>query len=113
MAGDGRLERYRLNAGRCLELAQTFTDPESKRSLLGMANAWLTLAEQHLKNSETTLVYETPPPRNEPPPPVDEPPKPPPANESPKPPPVNDSPPAKESPPLHLNAAKPDEPKQC
>lgn len=62
-----RLERYRQNAESCLELAQTFTDPENKRALLGMANAWLTLAEQHLKNSETTLVYETPPPRNEPP----------------------------------------------
>jgi hypothetical protein len=28
-----------------------------------MANTWLKLAEQHLKNSETTLVYETPTPR--------------------------------------------------
>jgi hypothetical protein len=109
MAGDGRLERYRLNAESCLELAQTFTDPESKRSLLGMANAWLMLAEQHLKNSE----YEPPSPVNEPLPTPDEPPKPPPANEPPKPPPVNDPPPAKEPPPLHLNAAKPDEPMQC
>jgi hypothetical protein len=25
-----------------------------------MANAWLTLAEQHLRNSETALVCETP-----------------------------------------------------
>jgi hypothetical protein len=112
MAGDGRLERYRLNAESCLELAQTFTDPESKRSLLGMANAWLKLAEQHVKNSETVLVYETPPQRNEPPPP-DEPSKPPPANESPKPPSVSGPPPAKEPPPLHLDAAKPNEPTQC
>jgi hypothetical protein len=28
-----------------------------------MANTWLKLAEQNLKNSETTLVYETPTPR--------------------------------------------------
>jgi predicted thioesterase len=28
-----------------------------------MANTWLKLAEQHLKNGETTLVYETPTPR--------------------------------------------------
>jgi hypothetical protein len=63
MARDGRLERYRLNAEKCLELAQTFNDQERKRIMLGMANAWLTLAEQHLKNSETVLVYETPTPR--------------------------------------------------
>ena len=54
--GDGRLERYRRNAEKCLDLAQSFNDPESKRSLLAMANAWLILAEQHLKNSETVLV---------------------------------------------------------
>jgi hypothetical protein len=34
-----------------------------KASLIGMANTWLKLAEQHLKNRETTLVYETPTPR--------------------------------------------------
>jgi hypothetical protein len=36
---------------------------QSKRTLIEMANTSLKLAEQHLKNSETTLVYETPPPR--------------------------------------------------
>jgi hypothetical protein len=60
MAGDEHLERYRRNAEKCLELARTFNDPERKQVMLGMANAWLTLAEQHLKNSQTTLVYETP-----------------------------------------------------
>jgi hypothetical protein len=105
MAGDGRLERYRLNAESCLELAQTFTDPESKRSLLGMANAWLMLAEQHLKNGE----YGPPSPVNEPPLPPDEPPKPSPVNDPPL---VSDPPSPKEPPPLHLNAAKPDEPMQ-
>jgi len=60
MAGDGRLERYRLNAEKCLELAHGFKDQERKQVMLSMANAWLTLAEQHLKNSETALVYETP-----------------------------------------------------
>jgi hypothetical protein len=63
MTGDERLERYRLNAEKCLALAQTFGDPQSKRTLIGMANTWLKLAEQHLKNRETTLVYETPRPR--------------------------------------------------
>jgi hypothetical protein len=63
MTGDERLEWYRLNAEKCLALAQTFGDPQSKRTLIGMANTWLKLAEQHLKNRETTLVYETPTPR--------------------------------------------------
>jgi hypothetical protein len=59
MTGDERLEGYRLNAEKCLALAQTFNDPQSKRALIGMANTWLKLAEQHLKNRET----ETPTPR--------------------------------------------------
>ena len=63
LTGDERLERYRVNAEKCLALAQTFSDPHSKRTLIGMANTWLKLAEQHLKNRETTLVYETPTPR--------------------------------------------------
>jgi hypothetical protein len=114
MAGEGRFERYRLNAETCLKLAQDFTDRESKRALLGMANAWLTLAEQHLKNSQTILLYETPSagndplsPVNEPPPPPDEPPSPPPIDEPPKPP-VNE-PPAKEPSPMRLDAAKSDD----
>jgi hypothetical protein len=57
--GDGGVEGYRQNAEKCLDLAQRFNDPESKRSLLVMASAWLRLAEQHLKNSETVLVNET------------------------------------------------------
>jgi hypothetical protein len=63
MRRDERLERYRLNAEKCLTLAQTFNDHQSKRTLIEMANTWLKLAEQHLKNSETILVYETPTPR--------------------------------------------------
>ena len=63
MTRDERLERYRLNAEKCLTLAQTFNDHQSKRTLIEMANTWLKLAEQHLKNSETILVYETPTPR--------------------------------------------------
>ncbi len=63
MPEDERLERYRLNAEKCLALAQTFNDHQNKRILIGMANTWLKLAEQHLKNSETALVYETPTPR--------------------------------------------------
>jgi hypothetical protein len=61
MTGDERLVRYRLNAEKCLALAQTFND-YARNILIGMANAWLRLAEQHLKNRETALVYETPTP---------------------------------------------------
>jgi hypothetical protein len=106
MAGDERLERYRLNAEKCLALAQKFNDQESKRAMLGMANAWLTLAEQHLKNSETVLVYETPPAFNEPS-------KAPPVNEPPTPPAVSEPPPVNEQPSVGLNPAKPDDPMQC
>ena len=66
MTGDERLERYRLNAEKCLALAQTFGDPQRKRTLIEMANTWLKLAEQHLKNRETKLVYEMPTPRLKP-----------------------------------------------
>ena len=45
-----------MNAEKCLELAQRFNDQERKRIMLGMANAWLKLAEQHLRNSETVLA---------------------------------------------------------
>jgi hypothetical protein len=45
--GDGRMpeqvERYRLNAEKC-------------RTMLGMADAWLTLAAQHVRNVETVDV---------------------------------------------------------
>jgi hypothetical protein len=108
MTVDGRADIYRLNAEPCLQLARSFSDRECRLIMLGMANAWLTLAEQHLKNSGTVLVYETPP--NEPPNPrpVDEPPTPPPIDEPSKPP-VNNPPPAKEPPPMHLRqAGKPD-----
>jgi hypothetical protein len=84
MAGDSLMQTYRLNAEKCLALAQTFNDRERRLVMLGMANAWLTLAEQHLRNSETVLVYETPTPVNKPPPPPDQPQKPPPIDEPPK-----------------------------
>ncbi len=48
-----RVERYRLNAEKCLQLAQTLNDLEAKRELLAMANAWLVLAAQRGKNIET------------------------------------------------------------
>jgi hypothetical protein len=66
MAADERVRKYRRNAEKCLELANAFNDPESKRALLVMANAWLMLAEQNLKNREVVLVYETLTPQSKP-----------------------------------------------
>ena len=94
------VERYRRNAERCLRLVQSFNDPEARRSLLAMANAWLMLAAQREKNIETAPAHEPTSQINErPPPPIDEPPKPPPVKE---PPPVHE-------PPRRLNAAEPDD----
>jgi hypothetical protein len=57
---------YRAHATDCVRLAQQTHDPESKRSLLDMARAWLALVNQGEKNSEApTLVYETPEPRQQ------------------------------------------------
>jgi len=55
------INRYRLNAEKCLELARTFKEVESKRSLMVMANAWLALAAQRSKNIDNR--YSTPCPR--------------------------------------------------
>jgi hypothetical protein len=63
-----RVERYRLNAEKCLQLAQNFQDPEAKRALLVMANAWLMLAVHRSKNIEYAPATSDPPsPVNEPP----------------------------------------------
>ena len=63
MARDERLERYRLNAEKCLELAQRFKQPDAKRTMVAMSRAWLILAEQHSKKRKTeTLTTATEPP---------------------------------------------------
>ncbi len=59
-----RVEWYRRNAEKCLELVQSFNDPEAKRALLVMANAWLMLAAQREKYIGTAAPNE--PPVNEP-----------------------------------------------
>jgi len=100
------VERYRRNAERCLRLVQSFNDPEARRSLLAMANAWILLAAQREKNVGNAANEPTSP-INEPSPPTDEPPSPPPLDE-PKLPPVKEPPPVSE-PPQRLNAAKLDD----
>jgi hypothetical protein len=100
----GNLTRDRVgkavsaNAERCLRLVQNFNDPEAKRSLLAMANAWLALAAQREKTIETAPAHEPTSPLNELPPPLDEPATPP----------INEPAPASE-PPQRLNAAEPDD----
>jgi hypothetical protein len=54
---------YRLHAAHCVELAERISDAEGRLALLSMAQSWLALAEQAVKNSETALVYETPIPK--------------------------------------------------
>jgi hypothetical protein len=53
------VERYRLNAEKCLQLAQHFQELEAKRELLVMANAWLVLATQREKNIEAAAANES------------------------------------------------------
>lgn len=44
-----KVEWYRLNAEKCQGLAQTFKDPEAKRTLAVMADSWLMLAARRVK----------------------------------------------------------------
>jgi hypothetical protein len=60
MSSSDVVAAYRLNAVKCVDLAQSSSDSENKLVLLEMARAWLLLAEQAVKNGETILVYETP-----------------------------------------------------
>ena len=60
MYGSDLAAAYRLNAAKCVDVARRSSNLEARRALLVMAQAWLTLAEQAIKNSETVLVYETP-----------------------------------------------------
>jgi hypothetical protein len=59
------VERYRLNAEKCLQLAQNFQELQAKRELLVMANAWLVLAMQREKNIETAAANDSTSPINE------------------------------------------------
>jgi hypothetical protein len=56
MTEDGLSQRYRLNAEKCLELAQRFKQPDAQRNMFAMSRAWLILAEQHSKKSETKTL---------------------------------------------------------
>jgi hypothetical protein len=43
----GRAEQYRWFAARCLEIARTTLDPQTKAAMLQMAQVWSRLAEQN------------------------------------------------------------------
>jgi hypothetical protein len=56
MAGSSQADAYQLRAAECVRLALAALNPQAKLTLLKMASAWLSLAEQAIKNSETVLV---------------------------------------------------------
>jgi hypothetical protein len=60
MAQASQADAYQQRATQCVQLAQHTSDHQAKLTLLEMARAWLALAEQAIKNSETVLVYEPP-----------------------------------------------------
>jgi len=60
MAQASQVDGYQQSATKCVQLAQTTSDLQAKLTLLEMARAWLALAEQAIKNSETVLIYEPP-----------------------------------------------------
>lgn len=55
--------RYREFAAKCVTVAQRMETPAEKLALLDMAQAWLLLAEQALKNESLLVVYEAQTPR--------------------------------------------------
>jgi hypothetical protein len=65
MSRDGKAGVYRVHVAHCIQLAQKTDDPDAKLALLDMAWSWQALANQNDKNSQTSLVYETPEPRQQ------------------------------------------------
>jgi hypothetical protein len=56
-------EDYRQRAAECLRLANESSNLMHRASLLEMAQAWLLLHDQAVKNRLTDVSYETPPRR--------------------------------------------------
>jgi hypothetical protein len=53
MPGDSQEEIYKVHAAGCLEIARKTDDREGKIALLGIARAWLALADQHTAAAPT------------------------------------------------------------
>jgi hypothetical protein len=47
----GRTQEYRLFAARCLEIARTTTDEQTKAVMLQMAQVWSRLADETARRS--------------------------------------------------------------
>jgi hypothetical protein len=58
MAGHEHAAAYRLHAEICAEIARQVSDLETKLELLSMAQAWMRLAEQALKNERPSLLHQ-------------------------------------------------------
>jgi len=54
----GKLDSYRRAALDCLQLAEATSDPKSRSVLVHIAQMWVDLADQALKNAQTGLVCE-------------------------------------------------------
>ena len=58
MPGNERAAAYQLHSEICAEIAQQVADPETKLELLSIAQAWLRLAEQALKNEPPGMIHQ-------------------------------------------------------
>jgi hypothetical protein len=63
-----KASHYRRKAAEFSALARTEKNPARQIEHAKMAQAYIRLAEQADKNSETNIVYEPPPPTQSPPP---------------------------------------------
>jgi hypothetical protein len=52
---------YRARARECVRIAQESTNPLHRVSLLKMAQAWMLLHDQAVRNSQADITYEPPP----------------------------------------------------
>ena len=53
-------EEYLRNAAQCAQLAEQAKDPATKLTYVGLARAWIGLADLADKSDHTDIVYETP-----------------------------------------------------
>ena len=52
---------YRLYAANCVEIAKGISDPNGKVALLGMAKAWMQMANQIVKHTAPAMSSATDP----------------------------------------------------
>jgi hypothetical protein len=59
------VDKYRLYAQECFQIAENVADPSTKIWLIDLAQSWLLLAQQAENNHTADSVYETPPSNSE------------------------------------------------